>query len=266
MKSKNIGQQLLKASDGLIGTVTDLVLFFTILPFTLVGAHTTYDVDRGIEEAQKLVKDINYHAIKQSLYNMTKNGLLTRTKKRSTLEITITELGKKRIESVFPVYHTKRPWDEHMYLISYDIPRKANKIRNLLREYIRRSGGALLQESLWLSPFNPTLLLEEFISIHPIPGTVLVSKLGTDGTIGEENLETLIRRIYHLNRLSERYEEFIVKHKQKNTPKSLLSLSLDYMSILKDDPQLPFALLPKDFPGEAAYHLYKRLLQTVTNN
>ena len=45
----------------------------------------------------------------------------------------------------------------------------------------------------------------------------------------------------------------------KQKPLPLFSMATSYLSILKEDPQLPFPLYPKDFLGEKAFHLYLAL-------
>ena len=213
------------------------------------------DANRMVEEVHNMLDTVNYNSIKRAISHLKTQGLILRPK-HDKLTLSITKLGQDRIANIVPMYRTERPWDGYLYLISYDIPKKSNASRDRLREYIRRTGGALLQESLWMNPYNPTLILEDFVRLRRISGTVLVSKLGKDGAIGNENLDVLLDRIYHLHTLVKRYQTFIDTYKQVKHP-SLLSLSLEYFSILKDDPQLPFDLLPNNFPAEHAYQLFE---------
>ena len=87
--------------------------------------------------------------------------------------------------------------------------------------------------------------------------------MGTDGAIGEEKLPDLIRRVYRLDALNERYTEFIEKYERKKNLTSVFGMSTDYFSILKDDPQLPFVLLPDDFLSEKAYLVYQSFLKNL---
>ncbi|OGG11966.1 hypothetical protein A2Z00_04140 [Candidatus Gottesmanbacteria bacterium RBG_13_45_10] len=258
MRGRQFGELIVRSTDGLLRSVTDLLLFQTYLVTALIGKHTKYEMDQGITEAQQLLEEINYTTIKSACYRLMRAGLIVKTKTPTALEIAITDLGKRRIDALFPAYHEKRPWDGHMYLISYDIPTKASSIRDLLRRHIHRAGAALLQESLWVTPYNPQKLLLDFSKHHHNPGTILVSKLGKDGAIGAEDLTDLLVRIYHLKDINERYHEFIQTYKNTR-PQSLLPISLAYLSILKDDPQLPFALEPENFLGKQAYVCYRRL-------
>ena len=253
MKRKDI---VGRVSEGLFETVTDMVLLATYISLTSMTVKTMGQAFRAEEEAHRMLDEINYQTIKRVAYKMIAKGLLKRMTKEGREEVAITKFGRKRLEAVIPIYRVNRPWNGHLYLISYDIPTHANNARNLLREHIRKTGGALLQESLWINPYNPTRILSDFVAEHDIPGSVLVSKLGKDGAIGDEKLSDLIRHIYRLDDLAERYEAFLHTHTKHGL---FMEASVAYLSILKYDPQLPFSLEPDGFPGERAYQRYLKI-------
>ncbi len=259
VRHKTLSSYLLTLTDGLLGTATNIVLLQLYIFASLGGVKTMGDANRMAEDVHGMFDTLNYKTIKRAIYALKKQGLLSRPIKTDRLAIAITKQGKQRIEELIPTYKTDRPWDGHIYLISYDIPEFNNRSRDILREYIRRTGGALLQESLWVNPYNPTLLLESFARTYEIPGTILISKLGTDGAIGDETLHDLIVRVYQLDKLAARYEKFLETY-DRGTKTQKTKIALSYLSILNDDPQLPFPLLPKDFPAEEAYNHYQQLM------
>ncbi|MDZ4229059.1 MAG: PaaX family transcriptional regulator C-terminal domain-containing protein, partial [Patescibacteria group bacterium] len=141
-------------------------------------------------------------------------------------------------------------------LMSYDIPEARKVERNRLRRLLKTLGCGLLQESVWLTPYNPKKILEEFVGENDLAGLVLVSDLGKDGSIGEEDNRGLVARVYQLDRLNRLYWEFIDRWKDKKPNLEMLS---HFFSILKDDPQLPFELLPDDWLGEKSWDLIKSI-------
>jgi len=256
MRKKDIAIQIEKITGDIFGTVADVFLFQTFLVYTIAGKHTHYEIDKAFLNAQALLSEINHKTISQSLSTLIRKKLIKRMTKEGRMEIAITEEGKRRIYERIPTYKTTRPWDGYLYLVSYDIPNKHNNARNKLRLYLRRIGCALLQESLWVTPYNPHEIVEEFVNLHEIPGTILVSKLAKDGSIGDEDTQTMIARVYQLEELKNRYDAFIAHH----TPSAHVSLSelaIDYYALLRDDPQLPFKLEPPDFSGTKAYTCFQ---------
>lgn len=257
-KQLSIRQTLLSATDGLIGATTNLVLYVFFLSTSLVGATTHYKIYESFTETDELMQKINYKSIKKAIYNLTYQGLITKKQKNNHVALSISKQGLKRAMSLIPIYDEKRIWDNSLYLISYDVPTKANKARDRLRVFLKHIGCGLLQESLWMTPYNPKSLINNFITEHKIKGTILISNLGKSGAIGDEDLSDLLNRVYKLNELQKRYEKFIEQFSHSKSTISPFTASIKFHAILKDDPQLPFELLPKHFPCNKAYRLYKK--------
>ncbi len=202
-----------------------------------------------------MLDGVNYKKIKQTLYNLCKKGLIERSSRQRHADFQITSTGKARIAEIFPSYHKNRPWDGYIYLVSYDISTRANHKRNILRAYLKKIAGGKLQDSLWLSPYDPTDILHDFVKQYTVPGRILISKIGKDGSIGEETLEQLIEQIYSLGNLQEKYRDFLRAYGDKKA--SPTKMALEYGAILKDDPQLPFPLEPAGFLAGSAHTLFQ---------
>ena len=261
MKTK---EAIVVATEGLLrGTANALLFFFYLYGASFGKSKTSYGGYQMFREAEEALADVNYDTFKQALVRLRKEHLIAQKQKRTWVDVAITAAGRKRLESFLPVYQIKRPWDGLLYLVSYDIPETHHAKRDLLREYLRRIGCGLLQESLWLTPYNPRDLLDDFIREREIKGTILVSKLGKDGAIGNEDVHTLVADVFHLSALNKRYEEFLSKEKtRKKTP---FQLAIMYHSILDDDPQLPFGLLPRDWLGDRAHEVFESIVIKSTS-
>ncbi len=66
----------------------------------------------------------------------------------------------------------------------------------------------------------------------------------------------MIREIYNLDELNDRYKKLLYEFSKGKKDASVDTVASHYLSILKDDPQLPFELLPTDWRGDEAYELY----------
>lgn len=236
-------------SWNLVARTGDLILL--TMQFGVYFPTTTNRAKFFQEIENHYYQPIDEAKIQNCLYRLKRRGFIDYTK-RLWQEPRITEQGEKRLKAILPQYDGKRIWEKHLYLITYDIPVKKNQLRNQLRQVLKTLGCGLLQKSVWLTPYNPKKVLEDFVAEKDLAGLVLVSDLGRDGSIGEEDNRRLVERVYHLDELNQRYEEFF-KRWQKKKPKP--EMLPHFFSILKDDPQLPFALLPDDWLGEKAWEL-----------
>ena len=257
MKREDVKELLFEKSEGVLSTLTDALLwtvFFAVYPSSRGGA--------GWEKtmaADTLLSEINYQSLKNTLYNLKKRGLAEYVRGK-TLEPRITKEGKKRIASLVPAYYEKRTWDGRVYLVTYDVPEKRRDDRDVLRDLLVNLGAGRLQASVYLSPYNPKGALQQFIKERDLSGWIIVSDLGKDDSIGEKDLRDLIIEVYNLEVLNERYKDFIEKHGEKVDQIDSSQTAFSFYSILIDDPQLPFELLPSWWKGSRAYRLFKRLV------
>lgn len=242
---------------GVFGSAVDLLLWLSFMTGASFGKTGPAGFTKAFQEADEILEQINHHTLVASWRRLFKKRLLTYKKRGNLYNLEITNFGKKRLQQSLPYYFSKRPWDKRIYLITYDIPEIARKKRDLLRYYLRQNFCRLLQESAWLTPYNPRQLINDFVEKYKIPGTVIVSDVGEDGGVGDTSLQDLIVRLYNLEDLNNRYEEYIKISQERE--QSTNQLLIEYLSILKDDPQLPFELLPHSFLGEKAHQIYLKL-------
>lgn len=256
MDRKKLRESILKISEGVFSELVDIILWeIAFLGASSVNfSRTTW---QARVEADKFLEQVNFETIKNAIANARQKGFIKKTNHRRVWP-EITEEGKKRLKELVPHYDAKRIWDGRVYLITYDIPEKKKNSRELLRAFLRRTGCGMVQESVWLTPYNPKEVLEELIEERNLIGNILISDIGEDGSIGEEDVKTLISRIYKLGKINDQYKEFIDKHGDKEKS-DRIQMTFEYLSILRDDPQLPFSLLPPDWVGDKVYRLYKSI-------
>lgn len=276
IKEKSKKQKIIKAvnkllglSEGLLEHIVDTVLVLAIFqyeisPFSIKDNKSLVgSIGRASDRAFEKSAEINYRVIKSAIKNAIdrarkegwlKSGLKKRGKK---INLEITKAGLKRIESTLPHYDEKRRWDKRIYLITYDILEKERRKRNILRNYLKKLGCARLQASVWLTPYDPRGPLFDFINENNFKNNVIISTVGKDGMIGEENIRILMEKVYLLKEINNKYREYIEKVRTKKlTP---FEKYFGFLSILEEDPQLPFPLLPADWLGRKAYRLFRKI-------
>ena len=244
-----------KISEGVLEKAVDvtLVSIFYGFEFGFTGGKG----EKVEAEAFKSLEDFNYQTIRRSFTYLRQKGFIQSVKEELTLP-KITAEGKRRLESLIPRYDEKRTWDSRIYLITYDLPIERNNERSYLRDLLKKIGCGMLQQSVWLTPYNPTKLIQEFVEERNLgEDLILVSSLGKGRTIGDWSLEELVERVYDVQELNERYKMFIFEVKKGELLRTQLIFT--FLSILKDDPQLPFKLLLEDWAGERAYQLFQKV-------
>jgi len=246
-------RKLRKISSGLFGSLLDFSIFSIALLAQAPSKRSPIEIiDRSIR-AVAAIRPVNFN---RAVYNARHKGYLEKRKDAYRL----TKLGRERLSRILPSYDAKRFWDGRLFLVIYDIPEDKKRIRDYLRDYLKRLGSALLQKSVWLTPYNPTILLTEFARKNKIKGLVLVSELKPEGLMGGKSFLEVIRRIYGLDLINDDYHNFCKEvEERKLTAQQII---LEYLSILKRDPQLPFELLPGNWWGEDARGVYKKVIAT----
>ena len=260
IKRKKYKRIVRQASEGLVSTVADLVLFqFFFLGASIGKSASPPDIWRAYNEASDTLEEIDYKAFYNAFYRLKRKGLIEAFKDEAYFKPQITKQGQRRLREIIPTYKKKRPWDKRIYLVTYDVSEERAHLRDELREMLKKIGCAYLQDSVWLTPYNPRGVLEEFVEENSLHGAIIISDTGSDGAVGNRSLKELIREVYSLDEFNDRYKGFLYDFSRTKKKASADTVASCYLSILKDDPQLPFELLPTDWRGDEAYELYEEV-------
>jgi len=253
--TKDRNKKIKEISEGIVSTAVDMVLVSAYFGFEFSFAGYGRGGMAGAKAHQALSKH-NFKTIKRGLAHLKYKGFIQSMKEEMLLP-RITKEGRKRIASIIPKFDSSRVWDRRVYLVTYDVPREQNSIRNRLRNFLKKIGCGSLQHSVWVTPYNPKKLIEEFVENSRLNHeTILVSSLGKEGTIGDMELSELLEKAYNLPKLNDRYAQYLSKTENGNMSKG--EKAFVFLAILKDDPQLPFELLPDDWVGSEAYKVFRK--------
>lgn len=166
---------------------------------------------------------------------------------KPVLKLTSAGLGKWSRE--FPLFDlSQKSWDGWWRMVGFDIPNKLQGKRGSLRDKLKEFGMGKLQESLYITPYDFGLDLQEFIESHELSPYVEVFE--ARHTFGSTP-QILAWRVWQLDKLNERYEDFfqMLVDKRSFTSLERLDLQKQFEEILLNDPLLPRELLPKDWAG-----------------
>lgn len=259
MAEETLGKKLAAVTKGIATSLADYLLIQ--LSFWLEMMASPRDV---YKLSDQLLEDfpVRKTRARRTVGYLKQRGMIVYSRGGSDPRITIA--GKKRLRRLLPSYDPVRHWDQKLYLIVYDIPEKKRVVREILRDYLKKVGCGMLQNSVWITPYDPREVLKKFVLERGLVGQVLIGDLSRGNRIGGESWEELLARVYNLSALNTRYKEFLTEYSKRKDPLSWMAI--DFLAILKDDPQLPFILLPQDWLGDKAYEFYKIHLRPQVKN
>lgn len=256
MAKKGVKKQVLKISEGLLSSLTDVVLVFVNYGYELIVdpriakslPHALYKMDRRMEK-------INYFTIKRAIVNARQKGWI-----KKNLEVT--QEGRKRLEGIFPEYSLPPKWYGKWYLVNFDIPERLRKRRDILRENLKILGFGKLQNSVWISPYNflgdvQRITKEYFL----IPYVILA----ISSKVGQIDSKELVEKIWEVSKIQNKYQKFIDEFENKKNA-SISEVYFKYHAILREDPRLPMELLSNDWKGKEAYQLYLKITKKIKNS
>lgn len=255
LSKKEVHEIIKEVSLGLCGTLVDITLFFVCFGAGyLLTSLTSYKGRVNLEPIKILLKEYPTLRVRlrNALHLAKRDGLLG--------DGGVTREGMRRVQEMLPRFKRHPVWSGSLWLVTYDILEKRKRDRELLRDFLLGQGYGKLQDSIYVAPFDPTELVREEVARRGIQGEVLISKLGADGHIGEMSITELISSVYDLESVHTRYRNFIQKMTHGFSPQEAPLLFLEYLSILKIDPQLPEELLPADWSGREAFELTRKTL------
>ena len=159
-----------------------------------------------------------------------------------------------------------RSWDGRWTLVSYSIAQERRAQRSLLRTRLRWLGFAPMQDGLWISPRPPSQLLHEALADLGVGSCAVFV---ADPVPGPDRLEPLAA--WDLDEARDAYAAFIdefrpvsrdLRHGGVSASEALIArtrLTYRWFAFANSQTELPQALLPSDWPGEAARQLFEEL-------
>jgi phenylacetic acid degradation operon negative regulatory protein len=185
----------------------------------------------------------------------------------------LTPRGRRLLEAGEDrIYHPDwdRPWDGSWFLLAYSIPEDERMLRDRLRARLAWLGFGTLRSGLWISPHDVEAEVCEIAESLEISSYIECFRAtGAEFT----DPERLVERGWDLTAVNERYVAFIdrqlpdfQRYRAETETRSIspeqsfvqrFRLTHEYRDFPLIDPYLPRTLLPDDWAGECAAHLFR---------
>jgi len=248
-------------------------LVFTLFGDYLLNRRGTVWVGSLITLLEPL--GLSESAVRTVLSRMTAKGWLEseREGRRSFYDLTpagrrLLEAGRERI------YHPDwdKPWDGSWYLLAYSVPEDERHLRTRVRDRLSWLGFGSLGNGLWLSPYDVESEVEEMGDSLEV-GDYLSCFRAIGAAFSEP--ARLVEKCWNLAEINKRYQAFIDRHapdfhrcrdakdtegvSDRESYVMRFKLVHEYRDFPLIDPYLPRALLPGNWGGECAAHLFQTL-------
>lgn len=194
---------------------------------------------------------------------MKKAGYIEKIVKDGKTYFRLTDKGRQRIIEDIPLLrYQRKPWDRFWRVAIFDIPKERNKIRDKLREKLKELGFGMLQKSVYITPFEITDIINDFLEEQKLDEEVMLLRM--ERLSGESERE-LATKVWKLDDLHFQYLDFVqkwssyFKKKKKFSRKKAEKWRKEYLELLYNDPGLPKELLPEDWLSQEARKIYEKL-------
>ena len=245
---------------GITDGVSNIILYFLYL--TSSGG-----ID-DLDKADYLLTKFAKSQIRRALYALIQQGLVDNP---VDSVITITKLGKTKARTKLQLEVEPKPWKGKLYLINYDISARDNSKRVMFQRLLIKNNAAMLQNSLYITSYNPSSLIQSFNRQYGQVGEVFISTLDIKSTFQTAiEVRSILWKVFQLEELNQRYAQFLdsyagLSSESMQNKRLILSITFQYVSIRRDDPDIPLELLLESYLGFEATKLFHKLVPYLTN-
>ncbi|MBN2120386.1 MAG: CRISPR-associated endonuclease Cas2 [Candidatus Omnitrophica bacterium] len=212
------------------------------------------DSSRGYSDLRK--------ALRKELLFLQKHGYINDIVTGKKVYLKPSLKGEDRINWSLSIEKKKGKWIGKWFIVVFDIPEKYRGARDNLRIKLRELGFGMLQNSVFINPYNyfkELKSLAERNQIRPYLRFIVADKIDDPGY--------LIQTSWDFQGLNIKYEKFMakccnLKFRGLNFVKRIImfkELEKELMHIGRHDPRLPNKLCPQGYLGHKAQEYLKRI-------
>jgi DNA-binding transcriptional regulator PaaX len=207
---------------------------------------------------------VGEHATRATLGRMSRRGLLRTVRRGRQAFLALTEHGsvvlrdgQRRLDGDI----VEHDWDGRWTLLTFSVPETRRADRHALRTRLDWLGFGMVRSGLWVSTSATDIApaLAELDLLEHAEVFRAETFLWTDPA-------RIAREAWNLPEIATGYDQFR-KRWQDNAFDDLddlarrVQLGAEWLQLIRRDPVLPLALLPKEWPGLPAVALFRTLRQ-----
>lgn len=238
------------------------------LLLTLFGGHV---LGRGVRVSTGSVLEVlarvgvNEHAARSTLSRMAEHGLLRRHRLGRQVYLGLTPRSREILDDgevrIWRTGVVNDRWDGTWTLLGFTVPESQRRQRHLLRSRLLWAGFGSLQGGLWIAPapVDVSGLLDDIEAAEHV-------KVFQARAVAPTDVDDLVDGAWEVEGLAKTYRRFIERWSPPGPESGAtdalarqLSLTAEWLQILRRDPRLPIRHLPPDWPAEQAQRLFRRL-------
>ncbi len=184
-----------------------------------------------------------YQVVSHSL----KTGYIEKVIRHGEAYLQLTSKGKKKLSRRFSLSNLqKKKWDKKWRIVIFDIAEVNKRIRDKLRQKLKELNFGMLQQSVWITPYDMIVDFREFIKSQGLGENVFVLETKT---LLAGDYRNLAEQVWPIRKINEEYERLLFpmiksRGRVKMSKKDLERMRRGYLKILQEDPCLPREILP----------------------
>ena len=118
---------------------------------------------------KKYRRDKNKQQFRQLIYHLKRNNYIKVKNLENKKAIILTKKGlSKVLKASFKIEEQEKRKDGKWIMVMFDVPQKNNKSRDLLRSVLYNLGYKLLQQSVWVCPYDVSKKTEKLLQLHSL--------------------------------------------------------------------------------------------------
>lgn len=166
------------------------------------------------------------------------------------------------------------PWECCWHLVGFAVPERQRSARDALRGLFVEFGAAPIQSGLYVHPYDFTSYVFQLADHLGVPDAVVAFTTKELRHHTRMSNEELAERIWPLAELANRYSDLERKLNilERDAPHiegdrlaaSILAVTIEMESVLRDDPLLPLEVLPERWAGTQARRAFMTAHSVVT--